>query len=200
MHDGTEACAFCAPAQLTATMAETEHFRVVADHAPLVPGHTLVMPHAHFACYGVVPAAWDDELAALRQRITAFLTMHYQAVVWFEHGIFHQTVYHAHLHAMPLGAVAPSVVRDPDLQGHPIATRNDLRTWYAAHGAYTYLEEPDSTAALFLPEEMRYRHLLHTLHSRTARREAWQGPHERFQHGQLRVTALLDQWRTENTG
>ena len=200
MPQVTQPCIFCAPAQLTTIMAETEHFRVVADHAPLVSGHTLVMPHAHYACYGEVPCEWDEELAVLRARITAFLTTHYQAVVWFEHGVFHQTVYHAHLHAMPLGAVTPSIVRDPELHGHSLATRADLRTWYAAHGPYTYLEEPDGTAAIFLPEETRYRHLLRTLHSRTARREAWQGPHERYQQGAPRVTTLLTQWREESEG
>jgi hypothetical protein len=46
------------PERLTAVLTTTDHFRVVADHAPVVPGHTLIMPNAHFACYGAVPAEW----------------------------------------------------------------------------------------------------------------------------------------------
>lgn len=187
-------CPFCVPEQLSTVLAETEHFRVVADHAPLVSGHTLVMPRAHLACYGEVPAEWDDELAGLRAQITAFLTEAYQPVVWFEHGVFHQTVYHAHLHAMPLGLVNPTVVGDPALEGHTVAGRAEVRAWYAEHGPYTYLEEPDGAAALFAADEARYHRVLMTLHRHTPRREAWQGPAERYQQGAPRVRALMERW------
>lgn len=175
-------------------MAETAHFRVVADHAPLLAGHTLVMPKEHFACYGAVPSALDGELAEIRARVAAFLTEAYGAVSWFEHGVFHQTVYHAHLHALPFGPVLPSVVRDPAIEHHPIAGRDDVRGWYAAHGPYVYLEEPGGAAAIFAPREDRYFHVLGTLRDRTNGR-LWLPPTQRYLEGQPKVQALLERWQ-----
>lgn len=119
-------CVFCQPERLESVLASSPNFLIVADHAPLVPGHTLIIPRAHYPCYGAVPEELDAELAAVRARVRGFLERTYPAVMWFEHGVFHQTVYHAHLHAMPMGTVAPSVTRDPELGGHPVAGRADV--------------------------------------------------------------------------
>ncbi len=191
-----DACPFCVTEQLKTVLMETEHFRAVADHAPLVTGHILVMPRTHFACYGTVPAEWDAELAAIRAKITAFLTAQYQAVVWMENGVFHQTVYHAHLHALPLGPVAPSVVEMPELAGRAVTSLADVRRWYAEHGPYTYLEEPDGQAAFFPADEMRYRRLLFALYTQTGQNEPWQAPAERLRTGAPRVNALMAAWHT----
>jgi diadenosine tetraphosphate (Ap4A) HIT family hydrolase len=190
-----ESCVFCETTLLSTVMTETEHFRVVADHAPLVAGHTLVMPKEHFDCYGTVPAALDEELAAIRARVTTFLTEAYGAVSWFEHGVFHQTVFHAHLHAMPFGPVQPTVVRDPAIEHHPVATRDAVRAWYAANGPYVYLEEPDGAAAIFAPREDRYFHVLRTLRDRTSGHGAWLPPTLRYTAGQPKVRALLERWQ-----
>lgn len=174
---------------------ETRHFRVVADHAPLVPGHTLVMPKAHYACYGTVPAELDAELAEVRAQVEAFLTTHYGVVTWFENGIFHQTVFHAHLHALPFGALAAPLTRDPQLAGVAVESRHDVRRWYAEQGAYTYIEEPGGMAAIFPADEAIYQATLRALRSRLVGHAPWQGPRERYLNGTAKVQALLAQWR-----
>jgi diadenosine tetraphosphate (Ap4A) HIT family hydrolase len=193
----TVSCVFCDASHLSTVLTETANFRVVADHAPLVAGHTLVIPKEHFACYGAVPATLDAELAEVRARMTAFLTEAYGAVSWFEHGIFHQTVFHAHLHAMPFSSVTPSVVRDPTIEHHPIASRDDVRAWYAAHGPYVYLEEPDGAASIFAPREDHYFHVLRTLRERTPDRDFWLPPTQRYVEGQPKVQALVERWRAQ---
>ena len=190
-----EYCVFCDAGRLNTVMDETPHFRIVADHAPLVAGHTLIIPKEHYACYGAVPASLDAELAETRARVTTFLTREYGAVAWFEHGIFHQTVFHAHLHAMPFGPVTPSVVRDPAIEHHPMTSRDDVRAWYATHGAYVYLEEADGAAAIFAPRKDRYFHVLGTLRDRTNGGDAWLIPSLRYTAGQPKVRALLEKWR-----
>src|SRR5215813_12680941 len=115
-------CAFCRREVLTGLLAETEHFYLLADNAPLVEGHALLIPRDHYACYGALPAAWDDEALALKERVARFERERYRPAIYFEHGVFGQSVYHAHLHAVPLG---PSGLDTHALataaDGHPVA-------------------------------------------------------------------------------
>jgi diadenosine tetraphosphate (Ap4A) HIT family hydrolase len=191
---GTE-CVFCGEDSLEWLLAEFPHFLVVADHAPVIPGHTLVIAREHLACYGVLPAEWEAELTMVQARVTAFLSAYYGAVSWFENGVFHQTVFHAHLHALPLGPVAPSVVRMADLGGQPARSRDDVRAWYAERGQYTFLQEPDGTAALFAAEEPRYRQMLMAFYRSTPERPHWRGPVERRMFGAPHVRELQRRWR-----
>lgn len=188
-------CPFCTPDRLTATLTTTEHFRVVADHAPVVSGHTLIMPIGHFACYGAVPAEWDAELAALRTRVSAFLAKHYADVLWLEHGVFHQTVFHAHLHALPFGPFAPSITAEPALEGIPLAGHDHLRAWYAANGHYTYLQEPGGAETLFPAAEARYRRVLGALRDRRGTAPPWCGPIERRLGGAPLMRDLIARWQ-----
>ena len=75
-----------------------------------------------------------DRLTVLRDRSTP-------------HGVFRQTVYHAHLHAIPLGATTftaaiPGV--SGDTGGIIVRQQADVRTWYAATGPYFYVEQATS--------------------------------------------------------
>src|ERR1700758_3244505 len=96
-------CSFCNPGELACTLYETPHFLLAADHAPLVEGHLLIIPKQHYACYGDVPAPLDEELFALKEEMRQFYTRFYAPVVFWEHGVFRQTVFHAHLHCFPWG-------------------------------------------------------------------------------------------------
>lgn len=192
--DGAE-CVFCEGESLTLLLEAFPHFLVVADRAPVIPGHTLVIVRDHLACYGDVPAEWEAELAMVQARVTAFLSECYGAVTWFENGVFHQTVYHAHLHALPMGPVAPSVARMAELGGQAVRSRDDVRAWYAERGQYTFLQEPDGAAALFAAEEPRYRQMLAALFHNTPDRPLWRGPQERFLFGAPHVRELQRRWR-----
>ena len=94
---------FCDPATVATALTTSEHFYLLADNAPLVEGHALIIPRDHYACFGALPAAWDDELLVLKGRVARFEIELYRPAIFFEHGVFGQTVYHAHLHAVPLG-------------------------------------------------------------------------------------------------
>src|SRR5260370_27984373 len=84
-------------------LKEPPNFPLGADHAPVVEGHILIIPKHHYACYGEVHARLDDELLVLKCEVQCFFTQFYAPVVFWEHGIFRQTVYHAHLHCFPWG-------------------------------------------------------------------------------------------------
>jgi diadenosine tetraphosphate (Ap4A) HIT family hydrolase len=199
-HAPAEGCVFCDHAALDVVLAQTDHFLVVADHAPLVEGHLLIIPRAHYACYGAVPDAFEDEFLALKRRVRHFLATSYQMPAFFEHGVFRQTVYHAHLHAMPFGAL--------DIELSVLAAENallvgslaDVRRWYREHGHYFYLEEPaldgaPPVAAVFPPEEQRYRKVLGTLREAAGRHGPWQPPPLRRLTGRASMRAVAERWR-----
>jgi diadenosine tetraphosphate (Ap4A) HIT family hydrolase len=190
-------CVFCDPDALARTLlAATPELLIVADHAPLVPGHTLIITREHFPCYGAARTDLDDAITAAQQRVEAVLTPRYGHVVWFEHGGFHQTVLHAHLHALPLGEIDPSVVVRADLGGQRIATRDELRAWYASHGSYTFLSEAPDATAIFPAEERHYRALLGALSASVITHGQWRGPLERYLRGRPLVRDLIEAWRS----
>ncbi|QBD74721.1 HIT family protein [Ktedonosporobacter rubrisoli] len=191
-------CVFCHRNQISPyILKETATFRVLADHAPLVEGHILIVPKQHYACYGTVPAELDTELFALKHEIQDFLTHFYAPVVFWEHGVFRQTVYHAHLHCFPFGEIR----YDPasTLHGQVVKTQDEIRSWYAAYGNYFYLQD-HSGAYLFAPQLERY--------YRVIREVLWAGasvrngnhdmrsPQQRYEEGKVLIKALTTNWNT----
>ena len=194
-------CAFCRRETLEGILAETASFFVLADHAPLVEGHLLIVPRAHYPCYGAVPAALDDELLALKRLAATFLTAAYRAPVFFEHGAFRQTVYHAHLHAIPFGHVNFGVASLAGaINGRPVRSPDDVRAWYAQRGPYFYVEQPPrdgapAEAAVFPPDMQTYFRVLGMLRDSAERLEGWQPAPERLASGRPKVELLTERWR-----
>jgi diadenosine tetraphosphate (Ap4A) HIT family hydrolase len=111
------------------------------DKFPLTPGHTLVISKEHLACYGAGPAEiWREleESAAIVRRFL-FETFGGSVLAW-ENGVSGQSVFHAHLHLIPLPiggsrfdpAVDPAVI--------PISGWQPVRERYLRDGSYRYLE------------------------------------------------------------
>ena len=48
-------CPFCDPATVATALATSEHFYLLADNAPLVEGHALIIPRDHYACFWRAP-------------------------------------------------------------------------------------------------------------------------------------------------
>src|SRR5260221_3156103 len=87
-------CAFCQRSSITANiLQETPTFLIVADHAPLVEGHILIIPKQHYACFGAMPAALDVEIQALKQQVEHFSDNYYAPEAFWNHGIFGQCAF-----------------------------------------------------------------------------------------------------------
>jgi diadenosine tetraphosphate (Ap4A) HIT family hydrolase len=193
-------CPFCDPATVATALTTTEHFYLLADNAPLVEGHALIIPRDHYACFGALPAAWDGELLALKGCVERFEIERYRPAIFFEHGVYGQTVYHAHLHAVPLG---PSGLDMPALavsaEGRMLTGLADVRDWWETQGQYFYLESPldDSElteAAIFPPREGPYIRVLTMLRERSHIYNPWQPQFVRRMAGSDKVRALAAQW------
>ena len=167
MRNGTQAplentgrrldCTFCQRSEVTDILNETSHFLLAADHAPLVEGHLLIIPKDHYACYGDVPPALDEELFSIKDELRQFYTQYYAPVVFWEHGVFRQTVFHAHLHCFPWGNLNYDL--DSQIHNAIVTGQADIRNWYHAQGHYFYLED-EEVALLFAPEMDRYMHVM----------------------------------------
>jgi diadenosine tetraphosphate (Ap4A) HIT family hydrolase len=192
-------CAFCDPSSLSHVLEETEHFLIVADFAPLVEGHTLIIPRDHYPCYGAVPLQLEHELVEIKRRVARFFRSRYRPAVFFEHGIFRQTVFHAHLHAFPFGPINLRLFELAHPEGKPVHGLADLHAWYNEHGHYFYLEQPrqperELEAAVFPPEEERYFRVLSTIREQTEHIAGWRPPTVRRAQGTSQVQALARAW------
>lgn len=195
-----QGCAFCERDQLENVLFESERFFLLADHAPLVEGHLLIVPRDHYPCYGALPADLEDELLTLKRRVSHFLEIAYRKPAYFEHGVFRQTVFHAHLHAFPFGPIQLDVHTLATPGGRQVAALDDVRAWYADHGPYFYLEQPPhdgrpAEAAVFPPSESVYFSVLGRLRSLTIPQSSWQPPSMRRVLGQSQVRALVAAWK-----
>lgn len=122
---------------------ETDHFVVIPDISPLVPGHVMIVPKAHILCYGAVEAAAQDEFLSIVNATRTVLSEYYGLSVLLEHGTSSlepvaDHVTHAHLHVVP----APIDIRDSLSNFHTtaIASIFDLSQWAARDEEYIYFE------------------------------------------------------------
>ena len=192
-------CVFCQPnAIATNILKETPNFRLVADHAPLVEGHILIIPKLHYACYGALPAELDAEFIALKQEAQRFLQRYYLPPIFWEHGIFHQSVFHAHVHCFPFGALDQ---KQYDLcqkiAAETVQTLDDVRAWYATKGQYFYLE-PDK-AFLYAPKTDDYIRIIQGIFwpkvSALNNQKMWHSSQQRQKEGVSRIATTFATWR-----
>lgn len=146
-------CAFCDPAALAdQVLQEAPGFLVVADRYGLAEGHLLLMPRAHYPCFGSLPPDLLRVARGLQGKIENFLVSRFQRPFYFEHGIAGQTVPHAHLHAVP-GAVS---ILDTLAHGRYAATVQsweEVQRFYHALQGYLYFEQ-QGQAWVFSPERV----------------------------------------------
>jgi diadenosine tetraphosphate (Ap4A) HIT family hydrolase len=190
-------CAFCQRSMFAANiLQETTHFLVVADYAPLVEGHLLIIPRHHYACYGEVPAKLDAELFAIKREIQQFFNDFYVPAIFWEHGIFRQTVFHAHLHCFPFGTA--EYTPEEAMHSLVVHSQDDIRQWYVMHGQYFYMEDA-RVALLFEPEMDTYLHIIRDVLWRGASMyglaKTWRSSQQRQDEGFPLIAATLEKWQ-----
>jgi diadenosine tetraphosphate (Ap4A) HIT family hydrolase len=189
-------CAFCQHSAIAFILKETPHFLLAADYAPLVEGHILIIPKRHYTCYGDVPGEFDTELFALKREVQQFFTRFYAPPVFWEHGIFRQTVFHAHLHCFPWGTTGYDL--NEALHNHIVTSQEDVRRWHAHHGQYFYMEDA-SIALLFAPEMERYLGIVRNVFLRgiasSGGKSDWRPPQQRIAEGAPLIKAMVEKWK-----
>lgn len=192
-------CTFCQRSDIeTYILKETPNLRLVVDHAPLVEGHLLIMPKTHYACYGDAPASLDDELFALKREVQRFFQHYYDPAIFWEHGVFHQTVFHAHLHCFPFGTLDSSQLDlCQELSAEVVQSQDDIRAWYVSKGYYFYLEP--GNAFLFAPQTESYVRVLQEIFwpKVAARNEqkSWRSTAQRIREAGPWLESTFAKWR-----
>lgn len=92
----------------------SEQFAVMPSLGQIVEGYLMILPRKHSNALGDLSAADVNELAAISRGVGEILTKEYGPYVLFEHGTRSEGVggcgiYHAHLHAAPLGTISDPV-------------------------------------------------------------------------------------------
>lgn len=115
------------------------------DKYPMLPGHTLIIAQQHLSCYAAATDALLSELETVVSRIRRFLEEAYNSpVLIFENGIAGQTVFHAHLHLVPvrISDLPAAVTQHGDIV--PTTGWDEVRQYYVVNGAYRYVQLCDS--------------------------------------------------------
>jgi histidine triad (HIT) family protein len=134
-------CVFCSRINQPETLFETASLYAMSDKFPVLPGHLLIISRAHLRCYADAPEAVVQELAVAATRLRRFLREAYgtEALLW-ENGVCGQTVFHAHLHLLPVSTqrLPPCLDEGPDI------TRIDdwdaVRDHFTRRGGYHSVE------------------------------------------------------------
>ena len=194
-------CVFCQPEILEGILEETEHLFLLADNAPLVEGHVLIVPREHYACYGAVPPMLDTEYLEMKTTVLQFMRDCYRVPIFFEHGVYRQTVAHAHLHALPLDVSRRPADQTLIQKGLPAGSQEEVRRWFATNGDYFYLERPDANhnthiGTIFPPDERVYFRVQAVLREGAENHGGWLPQTVRRQIGRPKMERLRETWHT----
>lgn len=98
-------CPFCNPAIKEAVYAENEYFYAIYNIAPILPGHSMIIPKKHYSSVFDIPEEILQKLISFASKITRFLEHHYDTTGFdwsVQEGIHAgQSVTHVHWHIIP---------------------------------------------------------------------------------------------------
>ena len=136
---GAPECVFCHPEASPGVLLEDAHVRLIPDLFPVVPGHVLVVSREHLDCYGAASPEVLDSLERVSTIAREFVVDQYgvEPVLW-ENGGAGQTVFHAHLHLMPVSLHAIEEVIESEHMTE-VARWADVARFYRENGPYHYL-------------------------------------------------------------
>ena len=138
-------CPHCDPDSdaFSDSLFETENFRIVCDHHPIIEGHILIIPKEHFSCLGDYPEPIFSEFIDQYERMKKFIFEQYGCVSTFEHGKIGQTVFHSHVHLLPYKGDPLVIV--PEGRDHLVALPSfvELQKLYEQYGRYLFFSIND---------------------------------------------------------
>jgi diadenosine tetraphosphate (Ap4A) HIT family hydrolase len=135
-------------------LLRSNNFAVVPSLGQIVESYLLVLPIKHFKAVGDLPRHYLDEFVAVCQSVVEVFNNESGPNILFEHGTRSEGVggcgiYHAHLHAVPLGKVSDPI--DALKSRFPYAELTHLsEISRQSAGLPSYLFYQDSDAKLYL--------------------------------------------------
>ncbi|MCG8700188.1 MAG: HIT family protein [Bacteroidales bacterium] len=98
-------CPFCMPGVKKSLFAESENFRAIYNIAPILPGHSLIIPKTHYEAYLDIPDYQLLELVQFQRTVMNKLEKAFKPDgfdITVQDGVCAgQTVNHTHVHIIP---------------------------------------------------------------------------------------------------
>ena len=80
---------------------ESKNFFVKVGVGILAPGHVMLVPKHHISCFAELPIQLRKEFLAVKEEISNELKSNFSDPIVYEHGIYGQSINHAHVHFVP---------------------------------------------------------------------------------------------------
>ncbi len=126
---------------------QSEHFYVKSCLASVALGHVLVIPKEHYACYGALPQELEKEYLQVKEKTIGRIREKLFEPFLLEHGVWGQSVAHAHTHIIPLQGeryFISSILEEmifPSGVSYKEGGLETMRELYHTEGGYLSIEE-----------------------------------------------------------
>ena len=98
----TDKCVFCDYDRIKEDILwETENFYVKVGVGILAPGHIMIVSKKHLSCFGEIPDELNEEFTHLIEEVFQKVKSNFSEPIMYEHGVYSQSVPHAHIHFVP---------------------------------------------------------------------------------------------------
>lgn len=137
---GGQACVFCDRSNEPGALFEGANVHLIPDLFPVVPGHLLLVSREHLPCYGAARPEVLAELDSVAAVAMQFVHEGYgvEPLLW-ENGGAGQTVFHAHLHVMPVALPALQEIIESEHMEEVFGWIAVAEKWRTS-GPYHYLQ------------------------------------------------------------
>lgn len=154
-------CLFCQTHKIKPNIIwESKGFFVKVGIGILAPGHVMIVPKMHISCFAELPQKLIKEFLLLKKDIYEKIKSNFSKPIIYEHGVYAQSIKHAHLHFVPckgeyydLKNIRKNIFIS--LSSGYVEDIFEIRKIFKKEGSYFYLEE-DSRKWIFhtkgLPE------------------------------------------------
>jgi len=140
-------CAFCNYNLIKEDVLwESDNFFVKVGVGILTPGHIMIIPKKHISCFGELPKQLSREFILLKEEVFSRIKSNFSKPIIYEHGMYSQSVNHAHLHFIPsknevynLENIGKKIFKD--LKSTQIENIFQIVDIFEKEGSYIYLEE-----------------------------------------------------------
>lgn len=164
-----ETCIYC-NAHPMRILHETEHFRVLVDTYPIIPGHIMLSGKEHLAAVGALDAGGIQELAEIKEKIALVFRELFGNVLFYEHGrvcccenIEDHKCDHFHMHCLPSAVGIHHAIAEVMPKFYPIGSLADVANLYETMGEYLYFENASGQICLYPVEKKIPSHFIRTL-------------------------------------
>ncbi|MCH8004171.1 MAG: HIT family protein [Nanoarchaeota archaeon] len=153
-----EKCAFCDYNLIKKDVLwESDNFFVKVGIGIFAPGHVMMISKKHASCFGELPKQLIKEFMSFKEEVFNKIKSNFFEPIIYEHGIYGQSVKHAHIHFIPfktdffiLDDIGKKVFRD--LKSTQIDNIFQMMDIFEKDGSYMYLEEKDKKQIFYTKE------------------------------------------------